>query len=87
MIKFISKFQVNQEDPENFGLLDQDSDFYNTFLFERIRDIQRDPMKYSEKDFETIDKMVKSMTDQHNKQFFLQSKDITAFTRSQCEIF
>ena len=72
MIELMSKFQVNPEDPHKFIRVDKDFDFYKSFLFERIRDIQRNPMNYSDEDFETIDRMVKMMTDQHNHKFFYE---------------
>ena len=40
------------------------------------------PMKYSDRDFKIIDRMVKLMTDQHNEQFFVQTGDFKSFTRS-----
>ena len=62
MIKLLSKFdRYDSPYPEN------NYNFIVSFLLQRIDDIQSYPEKYSEKDFETINRMVKQIYDYYTK--------------------
>ena len=84
MISFMSKFEDDfrsQRETAKF-------EYIKAFIFQRVQETQENPEKYSYKDFETINRMVKMMTDIHNEDFYCEnlSRHHKAYLETLCNV-